>query len=192
MATDVATLHDLEPETEALPAEPEGLYEVVDGQIVEKSMGAYEAQLARLLLFELCTFLKGHELGTAEIELLFLIDKARGLKRRPDVAFVSRERWPIGRRAPHADAWDVIPDLAVEVVSPSNSASDVMRKRGQYLRAGVRQVWVVYPMEQEVLIFDGSKTARLLEREDDLEGGEVLPGFRLALSTLFDDEPPAA
>ena len=189
MATDVA----LSPaEAESTAVEPDGLYEVVDGRVVEKAMGAYEAQFARLVVTQLLAFLQQNPLGVVEFELLFLIDRGRDLKRRPDVAFVSRERWPLGRRAPRRDAWDVVPDLMIEVVSPSNSATEVVEKVEDYFRAGARLVWVVYPVQGVVHVFETSATAHILRRDDTLDGGDVLAGFRLPLASLFEDEPEAA
>jgi Uma2 family endonuclease len=183
MATDLAPPPIAE--TELRPADPDALYEVVDGRIVEKRMGALEVQTAGRLITLLLTHARQHGLGTAEMELLFLIDPASGLKRRPDVAFISRDRWPIDEPAPQAEAWDVVPDLAVEVVSPTNSASDLVEKIEDYLRVGVRQIWAVYPVQEVVHVFDSPTTARILRRDDTLEGGEVVAGFRLPLATLF-------
>src|SRR3954447_15239862 len=98
------------------PANGDLLYEVVDGQIVEKPMGAYEGQLASLLLEYLAPFVRAQQLGTVVVEVLFLINPAKDLQRRPDVAFVSDARWPRKRHAPSAAAWNVVPDLAIEVV----------------------------------------------------------------------------
>jgi Uma2 family endonuclease len=186
MATDVA-LSPIEAEPRAV--EPDGLYEVVDGRVVEKVMGAYESQTARLLVAQLLAFLQQNPLGVVEFELLFLIDRSRDLKRRPDVAFVSRERWPLERRAPRRDAWDVVPDLMIEVVSPSNLASEVVEKIEDYFRAGARLVWIVYPVQGVVHVFETPETAHVLRRNDALGGGDVLPGFRLPLATLFEGEP---
>src|SRR3954471_21033560 len=111
MATDIA-LSPVEAEPRA--AEPDGLYEVVDGRVVEKVMGAYEVDIANLLDDLLTEFARPPGLGRSHVEMLFLIDAASGLKRRPDVAFVSRERWPFGRRAPRQEAWDIVPDLIIE------------------------------------------------------------------------------
>jgi Uma2 family endonuclease len=185
MATDTETLPLA---TEPAPTEPDGLYEVVDGQIVEKTLGAYEVDITNLFKDLLAVFAAQHGLGRVHMETLFLIDSARGLKYRPDLAFLSRERWPIGRRAPRKDAWDVIPDLAIEIVSPSNSASEVMRKVTEYFRAGVRVVWVIYPLESLAQVFDSASNSRIIDKEGLLEGGEVLPGFQLPLATLFADE----
>jgi Uma2 family endonuclease len=185
MATNTETLPSA---TEPAPTEPDGLYEVVDGQIVEKTLGAYEVDITNLFKDLLAVFAAQHGLGRVHMETLFLIDSARGLKRRPDLAFLSRDRWPIGRRAPRKDAWDVIPDLAIEVVSPSKSASEIVLKVADYFRAGVRAVWVIYPMESTAHVFESASTCQIISKEGILEGGEVLPGFQLPLTTLFADE----
>ena len=116
---------------------------------------------------------------------------ASTLKLRPDVAFVSKARWPLRKQAPRTEAWKVIPDLAVEVVSPSNKAGELIEKMLDYQRAGVRLIWHVYPVQEVVLVFESPESVRVLNRDDTLDGGTVLPGFRLPLATLFedDDEP---
>lgn len=164
------------------------LYEVIDGRIVEKSMGAFELEIASALMIHLSDFLRGHPFGRALTEMIFLIDAERGLKLRPDVAFVSDGRWPIRRRAPRTEAWDVVPDLVVEVVSPTNKAGELVRKTLDYQRAGVRLVWHVYPVQEVVQVIDSSRRMRMLGRGDTLEGGDVIPGFSLPLASLFVDE----
>ena len=121
--------------------------------------------------------------------MVFRIDLARNLQRRPDAAFVSDARWPFRRRVPDVPVWDMIPDLAIEVVSPSNTADEVQDKKNEYFRAGVRQVWVVYPKQREAYIYTSPTTVTILTAEQELDCGELLPGFRLPLATLFEDEP---
>jgi Uma2 family endonuclease len=118
--------------------------------------------------------------------MLFRIDK--DLQRRPDVAFVSAERWPIGRRIPDDAAWDVVPDLAIEVVSPTNTAAEVLARVREYFQAGVRRVWVVYPNERLIYTYQSPTSVRVLQAGDDLDGDPLLPGFRLPLTTLFEDQ----
>lgn len=165
----------------------ESLYEVVDEQIVEKIMGALQIQTAMSLVFPLAAFAREHKLGAVDMEMLFLIQRSPKLMRRPDVSFVSRDRWPIDVLAPDTEAWDVVPDLAVEVVSKSksNSATDVKDKIEEYFQAGVRLVWLVYPKQKVIDVYESPTTVKVLRREDELSGGEVLPGFRLALTALF-------
>jgi len=119
-------------------------YEVVEGLVVRSlSMGASETEIAFLIAFALNQIVKPQKLGKVVIELLFRIDAKGKLKRRPDLAFVSAKKWPVGRRVPKGEAWDMVPDLAVEVVSESNSAQGVIQQVVYYLSAGSRLVWVV-------------------------------------------------
>jgi Uma2 family endonuclease len=189
MATATAPVLTTEPQS----VEPDGFYEVVDGKVVEKPlMSAFESWLADELVRLVNLFDPTSRFGRVHQEMLFLIDRERTLKRQPDVAFVSAERWPTHRRAPKANGWDVIPDLAVEIVSPSNSANEIMAKRLEYFQAGVRLVWIVYPEYSEVHVYDSPHSVRILKRGDDLDGGAVLPGFRLSLSEWFGSEDQTA
>jgi Uma2 family endonuclease len=174
----------------AVPAaDDDVLYEVVNGQRVElPPMGAYEVDLASILLQFLGPFARAQNLGRVVVEMLFLIDATARLQRRPDVAFVSYQRWPRGRRVPHANAWDVVPDLAVEVVSPTNTAYEVVEKVQDYFRTGVQRVWVVYPNVEQVYLYDSPTQVRVLMRTDELDGEALLPGFRLPVATLFEAE----
>ena len=126
------------PPTALAPTIPDDmLYEVVDGQVVEKKMGAFETGIASLLVEILGPFARTNRLGRFFDEMLFRIDIGQDLQRRPDVAFVSHARWPYNRRVPDVPVWDMVPDLAIEVISPSNSASAVLRKVHDYFKAGV-------------------------------------------------------
>jgi Uma2 family endonuclease len=165
------------------------LYEVVDGRIVEKpSMGSFETDIASVLVQLLGYFVRTHRLGKVVVEMLFRIDQAKDLQRRPDLAFISNERWPYNRRAPRGSVWDLVPDLAIEVISPSNQASEVQKKVHEYFAAGVRQVWVVYPDTYEIFVYDSLTVIHVLQRGDELDGAPLVPGFRLPVATLFEDE----
>jgi Uma2 family endonuclease len=164
-------------------------YEVVDGQIVENpAMGARESILASFLQDLMGPVARASRLGRVVTETLFWIDRASKLKRRPDVAFVSAKRWPMKRPVPGTEAWDVIPDLTVEVISESNSANAVARKIEEYFKAGVSQVWVIYPSTSKIYVYDSPARVRILQLGDELDGGGVIPGFHVALSTLFEPE----
>ncbi len=166
----------------------EGLYEIVDGKAVEKAMGVYEVHLTNLIAFFLGRFVFDRQLGYVESEMLFNFGVEGKPQRRPDVAFISYGRWPKGRRFSSENALHVVPDLAVEVVSPTNSANEVEEKIVEYLNAGVSLVWVVYPSTARVYIHDGSSTVRVITRDGELDGGDVLPEFRLRLAELFEPE----
>ena len=78
-------------------------------------------------------------------EMLFVLDAEHNLRRRPDVAFVSTARWPLDRALPETGDWDVVPDLAVEVISPNDVFKDVLAKVREYFHYGVQVVWVIAP-----------------------------------------------
>ena len=176
--------------SEAPPSE--GLYEIINGKVVEKTMGVYEVHIVNLIDFFLGRFAYDNQLGYVESEMLFHFGGDGRSQRRPDVAFFSYQRWPKGRRFSSENALRVVPDLVVEVVSPTNSANEVEEKIVEYLEAGVRLVWVVYPITSRIYVHDGSSTVRVITRTGELDGGEVLPEFRLALSNLFEDGPADA
>lgn len=164
----------------------ESLYEIVDGQVVEKKpMGAYETLVGSLLHGSLNGFVRAH--GRAVSEMLF--DFGPGLpQRRPDVAYVSYERWPRKQRVPSTQAWAVVPDLAVEVISPSNTFGEVLGKVHEYFQAGARLVWVVAPLHQQVYVYQSPTHVQVMTLQDALTGAPVLPDFRLPLAELFDVE----
>ena len=177
----------LPPQPSSMPiVNGESLYEVVNGQVVETPpMGAFESTFASDLVVYLGQFALSQKLGRVVSEVLFLLNPEARLKRRPDIAFVSYERWDRKRRVPRSEAWDVIPDLAIEVVSESNSAEEVLNKIREYFAAGVRQVWVIYPTDEQLYLYTSPTQNCILTRADDLDGGDVLPGFRMPLATLF-------
>ena len=172
--------------------EPEDHYEVVRGIVVEKpAMGVYETHIASVLMIMLADFLKTHRLGRLESEMLFSLDVAVDLKRRPELTFISNERWPRNRAVPRTAAWDVVPDLAIEIISSTNLASGVLIKVGEYFQHGVRCVWVVYPVEEQVYVYDSVTSVRILTRADRLAVPSILPQFELPLESLFETESPA-
>lgn len=175
---------------ETSPVPDDSFYEVVDGQIVElPPMGAYECEIASLLALTLLQTVKIQKLGRVVVETLFWLDRSGKLIRRPDLAFVSAEKWPLRKRAPRTEAWDVIPDLAVEVVSQSNKADEIAVKLVDYFRAGVRQVWVLYPVTRQVYVYTSLTSVQILIEPAELDGGNLIPGFRLSLTELFEDGP---
>src|SRR5947209_4956137 len=120
-------------------------YELVDGEIRMSPAGTRHGQVCANLVLSIGTFVKQHRLG-------YLFDSSTGFRlpggnvRLPDVAFVARGRFK-SERVPDGFG-DVVPDLAVEVLSPDDRARDVLDKVGEYLQAGVRLVWVVDPRRE--------------------------------------------
>ncbi|HMF35930.1 MAG TPA: Uma2 family endonuclease [Isosphaeraceae bacterium] len=178
------------PPTALTPSIPEDmLYEVVDGRVLEKNMGSREIEIATILGGYLFQFARANRLGRALVECVFRIIVAEDMQRRPDVAFVSLARWPYNRRVPDVPVWDMVPDLAIEVISSSDMMSAVLRKVHDYFKAGVARVWVVYPEQAEVYIYSTPSQIEVVGIGQELDGGNLLPGFRLPVAVLFEDEP---
>jgi Uma2 family endonuclease len=160
-------------------------------------MSTQSAVLASILVTRLNMFAFPRELGIAVAEVL--LGLFPGVKRRykPDVAFVSYRAWPKDRPWPHTDPWHVVPELAVEVVSPNDLADELLGKVADYFRAGVKLVWVVYPRQEYVQVYESLSRIRGVSRTESLDCGAVLPEFLLPLGELFlapnpeaNDEPP--
>ena len=82
----------------------------------------------------------------------------------------------------------MVPDLAVEVVSPSNGAAEIAGKIRDYFQTGTSLVWVIYPETRQVYVYTSVSDVRILIEPADLDGGDLLPGFHISLSRLFEDE----
>jgi Uma2 family endonuclease len=108
-------------------------------------------------------------------------DDGKDTVRAPDVGFVSKARLPAGLPKGYIP---FAPDLAVEVVSPNDKAAEIQTKIGEYLRYGVRLIWVLYPDNQSIVVHT-KEGARTLTVDDTLDGGDVLPGFSLPVRDLF-------
>jgi Uma2 family endonuclease len=167
----------------AVHARERRLCELVDGVLVEKAMGLRESFLAIALSSILWNFVKPRNLGlvTGEGGMMRLVS---GLVRIPDVAFISWGRLP-DRRVPTDPIPDVAPDLAVEVLSTSNTAGEMARKCQEYFAAGVRLVWLVDPETRTVAVYTAPDQSTTLHEEQTLAGGAVLPGFALPVRELF-------
>ncbi|MBZ0297998.1 MAG: Uma2 family endonuclease [Anaerolineae bacterium] len=159
-------------------------YELVEGVITEMPPSSPENTIiaGRILAF-LFHFVEEHELGyVSGADGGYTLSP--GNVRLPDVAFISKARVPAIPKE-----FSGAPDLAVEVISPSESPRKIYDKTELYLNHGAQQVWNVYPEDQVIEIWqaseDGSLNVRKLEAGDTLEGADVLPGFSLPVSKIF-------
>jgi Uma2 family endonuclease len=161
----------------------DALCELVDGALVEKAMGNYESLLAMALGRFLSDFVAEHELGIV-LGADGMLRLRAGLVRLPDLSFISWQRLP-DRSILTSPIWDVAPDLAVEVISRSNTREEMERKLSEYFAAGVRLVWYVHPTSREVWAYTASDRMLVLDENQTLNGGDALPGFSLPLKKLF-------
>lgn len=170
---DVIQVHDQEKK----------LCELVDGVLVEKTVGTYESYLAGLLVHFIWMHVQQNNLGIV-LPPDGMMRLAPGLVRIPDVSFISWQRLP-QQKVPRDPIANVVPDLAGEIISKSNTSEEMERKLSDYFTGGVRQVWYVYPRSREVRVHTGPEQYAVLSNQNCLEGGRVLPGFSLPLQQLF-------
>jgi len=177
---------------EDLLAMPDGEgYELVDGQLVSRKMGAESSFVGGRLYWRLAPFSEEHDLG-----ITWPADNGYqcfphqpSLVRRPDVSFVRFGRLP-GDVPPKG--WVKIPpDLAVEVVSPNDGAEKVEEKLADYRKARVPLVWIIYPEARVARVHRIDGPPSYLLEHDDLSGEDIIPGFRCPLREILPRRQPA-
>ncbi len=157
--------------------------ELVDGTLVEKAMGWVESAIAIVIATALSNFVGPRKLGTV-LGADGMVRFFPGLVRVPDVSFFSRGKLSRSKHGSTPIA-PVAADLVVEVVSKRNTKPEIARKLREYFAAGSRLAWVVKPKPQTVRVHTTPDESVVLGLEDWLDGGSVLPGFRLAVRDLL-------
>jgi Uma2 family endonuclease len=159
------------------------LCELIDGVLVEKAMGWYESRLAAVLIGLLESFLETNKLGIVLGEGgLMRVDL--GQVRVPDVAFYSWSQFP-NQLLPLGQILDLVPDWAVEILSPTNTKKEMERKRREYFAGGAKLVWEVYPEKKIVKVFTAPEEVATIDENGILDGGPALPGFTLPVREWF-------
>jgi Uma2 family endonuclease len=173
MATETITLADF-------MAGDYDVYEYVKGELVSMASPTLEHGEITLNIGALLrAHIRKHQLGSYSTETTFTIGKSG---RRPDVAFLAKERVPENKR----QASPVPPDLAVEIVSPTDMAYDVEDKVLEYLEAGTQMVWVIHPVTKTVTVYRTPTDIKILTINDTLTGEDVVEGFECAVAEIFD------
>lgn len=180
---------------EDLLAMPHGdEYELVNGELVERHMGAESSWIASNLTWLLGGAHNRKRAGhffTTDCGYQCFPDDSERI-RRPDLSYIRPGRFP-GERVPRGYI-RIAPDLVVEVISPNDLASEIAVKVEEYLEAGVPLVWVISPDAETVTVHRADGTVTKLHMTDELSGENVLPEFRCQVSELFvaaEDEPSA-
>lgn len=170
-----------------------GLFELIDRTLVRKPMGTPESYLALRLASLMERFVEEHDLGWMYITDAMVRMTPEQI-REPDISFTSWDKRP-ERTVPLEPITDLMPDLTVEVLSPSNTDGEIARKVGEYFRGGVRLVWVIDPKARAAEVYTEAATKTTISPTGSLDGGAVLPGFTLPLAKLFErlekPKPPA-
>ncbi len=159
--------------------------ELVRGEVVETMPpNGRHGVIASEIAYRLRAWARPEKHGVVGVESGFTLSKNPDVVRSPDVYLIRAERVP-PTGVPDA-FWTIVPDLAVEVVSPSESAADVQEKVHDYLQAGTPLMWVVYPRSQQVVVHTADGVARTRSGDDLLTSPDILPGFSCAVREIFE------
>jgi Uma2 family endonuclease len=163
-------------------------FELVDGELVERNVSTESSAVAARIIRLIATVVDEHELGVVvstdcSYQCFRDVLTDRDRIRKPDVSFISAGR--LTQEQYQAGHTPIAPDLAVEVVSPNDIAADLDTKVEEYLSAGVRLVWVVYPQTKTVSIYGEQGFHTRLRGQDELTAGEVIPDFKCLVAELF-------
>jgi Uma2 family endonuclease len=163
------------------------LCELIDGTLVEKPVGCWEGLIAANIIVLLAGFVNPRKLGA-----VFGADSTLRMKsgriRLPDVSFVSNARLPQTPKPVPTLA----PDLAIEVLSESNTAAEMRQKLAEYFQSGTRLAWLVDPATRSVAVYTSPDQApSIIPESGDLDGGTVLPGMSIRVADMFLNVPNA-
>ena len=159
--------------------------ELVRGRLVrEPPAGMDHGWIGNYLAFLITDLVLEHDLGKVfGADTGFVLFEKPPTVRAPDVAFVASHRLPPPQESPGLGR--LAPDLAVEILSPSNKAIEILDKVEDYLESGTRLVWVVEPRRRSVTVYRSRNEIRLLRENEELDGADVLPGFSIRVSDIF-------
>lgn len=164
-----------------------GPAELINGEIVKQMpTGHPHGFIENMIAFFLTLFVREHKSGrviTGEVGIITRRDPYS--VRAADVAYISKERLA---QAQEEGFLDVAPELVVEIMSPGNSWSEAQEKLAEYFASGVQMVWIVDPQLAQIHVYRDLERVRLLRGADVLTGEEILPGFQVALSEIFEAE----
>ena len=180
----IATLNPTSP-ARLTPEQLEPPFEMIDGVPKEKHpMGLFANILATYLSTAINNFALPKKLGMAINETTYKVNENNS--RRPDVSYVEFAKLP---------AWEILlddppllecaPNVAIEIVSPTNTIPEMDTRIENFFTSGVQLVWVVHPQSKQIYIYESTKNCKILEIGDVLDGGKVLPGFSLPLAEIF-------
>ena len=159
-------------------------YKLVDGHLQKTtSTGCHHGAIANAIAFFLTSHVRDRRLGTViAAETGFILQRDSDTVRVPDVAFISSQRLAKSLEG----FFPGPPDLAVKIVSPTDRLQAVHAKPEAWLKAGAGMLWVIRPKTRSVSLHRGQVAAATLRDGDELDGAGVVPGFRCAVSDVFD------
>ena len=160
-------------------------YELVEGELIDMApAGGRHGHVAMQIGWRLAEHVVKNGLGMAfAAETGFLLARNPDTVRAPDAAFIAAERIPPGGIT--TSFVDIVPDLVVEVVSHGDSSPRLQAKTEEWLRHGVRMVWLADPNARSIAVYQSTDDVRILNVGDEIAGDPVLPGFRCAVIDVF-------
>jgi len=164
----------------------EGRYELEEGVIKEMApAGEEHGVIAAGIIYRLTKFVKENKLGvTTTSETGYKLSSDPDTVKAPDAAYKSNKRLSEGGITKGYSG--VMPELVVEVTSPSDSSGEILKKVNMWLKAGVLEVWIVDCRSKKIIIYRSGGESKILEENDELEGGAILPGFRYSVKEIFE------
>ncbi|PZD71049.1 hypothetical protein C1752_08252 [Acaryochloris thomasi RCC1774] len=160
-------------------------YELVDGEVIDMgNSGARHGYIAIILSSALFSVVRDQKLGALFDSSTAFIMK-NGNKRSPDISFFVKERLQELEELP-TGFLDGAPDLAIEILSPNNTVEEIDNKLVEFFENGSRLVWVINPNQHHVLVYRAAQEPdRLLKLSDFLDGEDIITGFTLPVTDLF-------
>lgn len=156
-------------------------HEYVDGEVTSVAVTGLHEDIGAILMY----FLTPYALKVGRIYGSSVGCRMRdGNIRVPDVSVMRSDRLP-GGRSPNGFL-EGAPDLCVEIISPSESRPDMFRKISEYFDSGARQVWHVFPESRKIAVYSLTDEVRVYEADDEITGGEIVPGFHCRVADLFE------
>lgn len=167
-------------------------FEIIDGEIREMTPAKKKhSKISKRIYDRILFFLSEHDLGEVFFETAFILEDVTDWvagSRVPDVMVYERKRYDTHEAENPDDdekPFILVPDLVVEVISPTDKYTEVNQKIDAYLSDGVKLIWIVDPQRKTISVYEGSDTPKILRKDNTLTGGEVLKGFELGGDEVF-------
>ncbi len=167
----------------ALAENADRSFELIDGEMVEKMPTEEHGSIIGNLLAQLVLFMKQHKLGIVTTDARHRVTEDKHNDFRPDISYVSYAR---KNEIVRKGVVPLMPDLAVEVKSPDDSAVLMRKKAAYYVENGSRLVWLIFPLKRVVEVYTADGDLRILNDSDRLDGADVLPGFVMPVREVFE------
>jgi len=159
--------------------------ELIKGEIIYMApTGGVHGVIGIRLGWRLGQYVEQNDLGVVcAAETGFVLEREPDTVRTPDVSFISKDKIP--ETGIPEKYWNIPPELAVEVLSPSECMSDVLDKVNEYFQAGTKIVWVIVPKTETVIVYRPDGSVKRLTKDDEVDGEDVVTGFRCPINEIF-------